>query len=165
MQTVFPNMQQVANRWVEQTQESGRSGNVFFEGRTIYSYGRHFPIATFVDPKKTAFPIVLFNSNRYSNSTAKHKSKVSAAIYKHAEPRRISVPMQSDTPNHRVVQLYFIREIQQALDKAKRARKYVTHHLGYAKHLRFDYNAYSEAFKLNWVKLVSIDDNVLKSAA
>ena len=44
--------------------------NMFFEGDTIYSYGYHFPIAI----KWKGY--LLFNDDRYSNSTARHQSYV-----------------------------------------------------------------------------------------
>ena len=55
MQTVFNNSM-VAHVWAQQTQAHGRNaGNTFyFEGPTIYSYGEHFPIATFVTTPKGA---------------------------------------------------------------------------------------------------------------
>lgn len=37
----------VAHLWAHQTQDHARNklGNFYFDGATIYSYGRHFPIA------------------------------------------------------------------------------------------------------------------------
>lgn len=54
---------------------SGKSGNMFIDGDTIYSYGYHFPIAT-----RLRDGLYLFNNIGYSNTTAKHKNHVSAAI-------------------------------------------------------------------------------------
>lgn len=61
--------------WASQTKQSGKGNNMFFEGKSIYSYGHHFEIARFIDERT-----VLFNSNGYSNTTAKHKSYVRSAI-------------------------------------------------------------------------------------
>lgn len=62
--------------WAAQWQDSGRTsnGSFYFEGRTIYSYGSHFPIAT-IDVET-----VFFTLNSYSNTTAKHISKTRAAV-------------------------------------------------------------------------------------
>lgn len=70
MKHVF-NTSEVAHIWAAQSQQSGRNaqGNFYFEGQTIYSYGRHFPIATIVGND------VLFTDKSYSNTTAKHISK------------------------------------------------------------------------------------------
>jgi hypothetical protein len=52
----------------------GRANNMFFKGSTIYSYGEHFPIATRTDE------VTFFNLNKYSNTTAKHKSLVRSGL-------------------------------------------------------------------------------------
>lgn len=67
---------EVPHLWANQSQNSARNaqGNVFFEGRTIFSYGKHFPIATIQGND------VLFTLRSYSNTTAKHISHVRGAI-------------------------------------------------------------------------------------
>lgn len=46
MKTVFTDISQVAHLWANQLQESARnSGNYYFNGDAIYSYGSHFMIA------------------------------------------------------------------------------------------------------------------------
>ena len=76
MKTVFDN-RQAAHVWAQQNQSSGRSsnGNLFFEGRTIYSYGYHFPLASFITNDT-----VFINSDSYSVSTSKHQGYVRNAI-------------------------------------------------------------------------------------
>jgi hypothetical protein len=48
MKTVFPT-DQISHLWAQQTLPRGKNsqGNFYFEGPTIFSYGSHFPIATF----------------------------------------------------------------------------------------------------------------------
>ena len=53
---------------------SGRTGHMFIEGDTIYSYGHHFPIA------RRSPQGFLFNSEGYSSTTGRHKSHVASAI-------------------------------------------------------------------------------------
>jgi len=65
MKTVFNN-NELAHVWAAQTQNEGRAGSFYFNGKTIYSYGSHFPIATMDDNN------VLFTKCTYSNTTAKH---------------------------------------------------------------------------------------------
>jgi len=55
-------------------QTTGTANNMFIDGDTIYSYGRHFPIARWYKG------VVLFNPDGYSNTTAKHKGKVLYAL-------------------------------------------------------------------------------------
>lgn len=73
MKKVFSN-NEVPHIWAQQTQNEGRGSNIFFEGATIYSYGKHFPMATIEGDT------VLFTLHRYSNTTAKHLSKTWSAV-------------------------------------------------------------------------------------
>lgn len=76
MKQVFSNHREVAHIWAQRNHPRGRTsdGNVYFEGSTIYSYGNHFPIATFIEEQ--ARTIVLYNADSYSVSTSKHQSHV-----------------------------------------------------------------------------------------
>ncbi len=65
MRTVFSN-NELAHVWATQSQNEGKANSFYFDGKTIYSYGRHFPIAT-IDGND-----VLFTKRSYSNTTAKH---------------------------------------------------------------------------------------------
>ena len=80
------NSSEVPHLWAHQTQDGARTpnGNLYFEGKTIYSYGAHFPIATFVSNAdgRTA---VLFTTRTYSITTAGHCSTVRQAI-QHLSP-------------------------------------------------------------------------------
>lgn len=69
------NNSQVAHVWAQQTKSSGKGNHFFFEWTTIYSYGHHFPIATFVQPK-----VVLLTTRLHSVSTAGHVAKVRQAV-------------------------------------------------------------------------------------
>lgn len=70
--------QNVAKLWIEQKQDSARNRcrNFYFEGRTIYSYGRHFPIAVITDKTLDGKRVILNTSRGYSSTTAGHKSTV-----------------------------------------------------------------------------------------
>lgn len=73
MKTRFSN-NEVPHIWALQNQHEGRGSNIFFEGATIFSYGKHFPIATIEGND------VLFTLRSYSNTTAKHISRTGGAI-------------------------------------------------------------------------------------
>lgn len=62
---------QVAHVWAQQTQSEGRNhnGQFYFEGRTIYSYGRHYPAGYIVNDST-----VLLNADKRSVTTSKHVS-------------------------------------------------------------------------------------------
>lgn len=78
MKTSFSNSE-CAHVWATQKQQEGHSLHMFFEGPTIYSYGRHYPIAHFIKSKDGAF--VLTNSDASSVTTeGKHKTAVRSAI-------------------------------------------------------------------------------------
>ena len=49
MKNIFTNSE-LAHTYANQSQQSGRnsSGSFYFDGKAIYSYGRHFPIANIV---------------------------------------------------------------------------------------------------------------------
>lgn len=79
MKTVFPNAD-LCHAWANQTQSEGKNsnGSIFFRNKTIYSYGSHFPIAKHA-VSADGKDIILFTERRYSNTTAKHISKVHRA--------------------------------------------------------------------------------------
>ena len=54
------------------------TGNFYFDGDTIYSYGSHFPIARHVKGKGGT-SAVLFTTKGYSATTAQHKAIVASA--------------------------------------------------------------------------------------
>lgn len=78
MKTVFTDISQVAHLWANQLQESARnSGNYYFNGDAIYSYGSHFMIAKHHENKKGN--VILFTTRSYSNTTAKQIGVTRAA--------------------------------------------------------------------------------------
>lgn len=83
MAQVFSN-DMVAHVWAQQSQQSGRSnnGHFYFEGRTLYSYGAHFPVGIFAAPGGPLF----LNADSYSVSTSKHQSYARRAV-SHVSPR------------------------------------------------------------------------------
>lgn len=75
MKTVL-SYSEVAHVWAHQSQDTARNSgsNFYFNGRTIYSYGSHFPIAT-IDGN-----VVFMTLRSYSNTTTKHIYLVRRAI-------------------------------------------------------------------------------------
>lgn len=67
----------VAHYWANKLQAEGRNcpRNFYFEGDTIYSYGRHFPIARHLPDGSVAI-----TTKKYSNTTNKHTWLVRHAV-------------------------------------------------------------------------------------
>lgn len=73
------NNREVCHLWANQSRPAASGSNLFFDGPTLYSYGRHFPVASIVPHPVTGRAIALFNRERYSNSTSKHQSYAHSA--------------------------------------------------------------------------------------
>jgi len=151
MRTVFNNSE-VAHVWASQQQASGKSGNIFFEGVSIYSYGYHFEMARFVRPD-----VVFLTTRGYSNTTAKHLSQARRAV---SHLTTFTVP---DFDDHAANLAYFITEASKRIDEAKRARSVykiesVLEHFdtGHIRH-------YAELFGLNLPELPAISSELRQS--
>lgn len=76
----------VAHNWAHQLQSKYKkdtvAGSLYYDGKTIYSYGYHFPIATIHEDKKRG-DVTFFTTRGYSNTTAKHISAVRSACSHH----------------------------------------------------------------------------------
>ena len=68
--------EEIVAAWIARSWRAGRNygGTLFFEDRTIYSYGWHFPIA-----RRLGGFAVLFNPGRYSPTTSRHQNLVRRA--------------------------------------------------------------------------------------
>lgn len=80
---------QVSHLWANKSQSEARNpgGNLFFHGPTIWSYGRHFAIASHLDNGR-----IIWNDATYSNTTAKQKWDVVRAMTQSQCNTRIDVP-------------------------------------------------------------------------
>ena len=67
---VFSTPDQVLHLWANQSQSDARSANVFFDGTTCYSYGRHYTLGILVKVK--GHTVAVINDRGYSVTTAKH---------------------------------------------------------------------------------------------
>lgn len=78
MAEVFSN-DMVAHVWAQQRQQSGRShnGNFYFEGRTLYSYGTHYPVGIFA---AVGGPVFLNSSKSSITTEGKHKDPAHHAV-------------------------------------------------------------------------------------
>lgn len=70
----YPNQIACAHAWAHGLSIDGKSSNLYFEGKVIYSYGEHFPIARIHNQ------IVFFTEASYSKTTSSHISLASSAV-------------------------------------------------------------------------------------
>lgn len=110
---VFPR-DEVAHLWAHQAQSSARdsSGNFFFTGRTIYSYGAHFVMAHILSDEcgPTLAGRVLWNDETRSNTTSKHQSIVRQALTQQQHKTAIHLPGMNESAS---------RAIERALEQKR----------------------------------------------
>jgi Ni/Co efflux regulator RcnB len=145
MKTVVPN-QMVAHLWAHQAQEHAKNGkgSFYFDGRTIYSYGFHFPIATYVE-NSAGGRAILFTSKSYSVTTAGHMSRARRAIP--PDVTVFTVPTVTE-PDHRKNLESYAQGIASAAKHAIRARSEWNrgHYLDSITRLTAEAKAYAEFF-------------------
>lgn len=78
MKRVFGSNSQVMHLWANQSQSDARAGSVFFEGKSIYSYGRHYELGRLVTYKGKQ--VALINTQGYSVTTSSHISQAFSAV-------------------------------------------------------------------------------------
>lgn len=139
MKQVFSDISQVAHLWANQLQEHARnSGNFYFNGKTIYSYGSHFPIAKHVVNDK-GMTGVLFTERTYSNTTAKH-----IAVVRQAASHKNIIYCNSPEATHEDNFKAWTRQaevIAANLLKARKPEKYLSE-LGYIRNKVEHYAAF-----------------------
>jgi len=116
--------QQVAHLWAHQSQSEAytQSRNFYFEENTIYSYGRHFPIASIVT-SGSGEERVFMTTRGYSNTTAKHIRHVWSAVPNKSEIIKCYNPQNASWLLHAENILRYIVEIEGAIKKMSSARK------------------------------------------
>lgn len=123
MKNVFNNSD-LAHAYANQTQNSGRNsnGSFYFEGKTIYSYGKHFPIAKIVS-NDNGLDCMLFTYRTYSNTTAKQISIVRNATRQY---KKIYCYSPEDSHEINFKAWLNLAEIQaEKLQKAKKPELYL----------------------------------------
>ena len=67
MKTIYSSNTELTETFNKQSQSFGKANSLFFEDNTLYSYGRHYPLALFIEPNT-----ILINDTGYSVTTGKH---------------------------------------------------------------------------------------------
>jgi hypothetical protein len=148
---VFPT-DEIPHLWAHKSQESARNpgGNLFFEGASIYSYGRHFEIARHVDRVEgvNTYSCILLTTRGYSVTTASHISLVRRAI-SHLKVFSVEVFSTTDLAHEANVADYRSR-VQALAEKSKRARSNKSNLALAAQALAAEANSYISFFGLNY---------------
>ena len=113
------NNSMVAHLWANEKEESARGSNLFFEGRSIYSYGYHFEVGRIVR-NKCGEKAYLLNDKYYSSSTCKHQHCVRSAIPTGSKVFYVGYNM-SNTGNMTFVTSK-LESIKKAIGKYQKAR-------------------------------------------
>ena len=135
MRKGFSNHHEVCHIWAQQKQSEGKASRIFFEDKSIYSYGRHFEMARFIGANT-----VFITTRKYSVTTAKHLSLVRRAV---SHKTVFEVPSFTD---HAENVQHYIELARESFDKAKRARTSTTYLLGVAKNTVTVLREYLEQF-------------------
>jgi hypothetical protein len=156
----------VAHLWANRSQDCARNGrNFYFDGPSIYSYGRHFEIARHVERRGRR--AILFTVRTYSNTTAKHICEVRGAIRGHDVPV-FSVANMGESPGEvRGNWRSYLERIATAQDELKRARAAWRIELlsGTVSRLIREANAYADFYGLRFKRLVPDSSTIQDIAA
>jgi hypothetical protein len=113
------NNSMVAHLWANEKQESANGSNFYFEGESIYSYGRRFEVGRIVRNKRGE-KAYLINDIYRSSSTSKHQCCVRNAIPTGSKVFSVGYNM-SNTGNMAFV-TSGLESIKDAIEKYKKAR-------------------------------------------
>jgi hypothetical protein len=119
MKKVFSDQSKVAHLWAnkEQDEATNQGRSFFFNRETIYSYGRHFPIAKHVQDQ-AGNDYILFTERGYSNTTSKHIS-ITRGACRNSEIVYCYNPDNGHESNFK----YWFDEIEAEINKLAKARK------------------------------------------
>lgn len=166
MRNVLRNSSEVMHIFAQRSQHCGKCGNVFFEQNVLYSYGHHFPMAVFHDKKvkfrkgwkitaDTDKTIVLINSRKYSNTTAKHLSEARSALSQYTQIE-CPAPMAENKDDHAKNLAYFKDQIETNSRRMIAARKYAELYRQDAELNAQNGNAYIAFFGLKAKKFTTV---------
>ena len=150
-QHMYSRGSQVAHIWAQQgaiTWARNGSNSIYFQSSIIYSYGAHFPIAQF--HKNTAGETcVLFTTEKYSSTTAKHISYAARAIpdcipiFNFPLTREYQAALNNDPKAaHTFVMQWAEQQVSENIVKASRARSNASYLLQTAAEYQANVNRY-----------------------
>ena len=151
------NNSKLAHNWANKIKDSGKGSSMFYEGDTIYSYGRHFKIAEFITVGENTF--VAYNYSSYSNSTNKHQAHVRNAIPPNFDVIKV-IDMGFGYYGHEKNLKHYINKIDEHLIKAKRSNKYKEFQLRETKSFILCLFEYLRLFKIDLSQYAELLSNM-----
>lgn len=151
------NNSQVAHIWAQDHDASATGSHFYCAGGTIYSYGSHFPIATF-ETAPNGERVVLFTTRGYSSTTARHINLARRAIASSRAVIRVEHPRNEVDPqawleNNR-------DDIEREAHRIHRARKYKG--IGRIERLIEDRNDFIRCWQIPDSERIEISDELLE---
>lgn len=130
MKYVYATNASLIHAFAQNNSERGKCGNLFFEGKKLYSYGYHYLLAEFIKDKEGK-DCILINDKGYSVSTRKHIGIVTQATRQYKQyfaksiddalvVRRLHT-LNDKLPNARKIDMY-ISEIIGIVETYKKQR-------------------------------------------
>ena len=152
-------LRSIAHQWAHGVDKKYSRQNIFAENRTIFSYGRHFPMARFYGPD-----VVLMTTHGYSVSTSRHLSYVRQAIPSrckvfHVDKVSTSYGEALNKAEHKENLKVMIEDIGRVVVKSQRPRLRADTRaalLAGAERMRARANEYRAQFKLGGKPIASI---------
>jgi hypothetical protein len=142
MQTSLRSTRACIHIWAQQTQESGRAGNVRFEDKTLYSY--ETPIATLVTQgTRTA---ALLSTGYWSKTTAAHQTVAERATQQYPRFHVNDLGTYGATPDHRGNLDDYGRRYLSALSRLYNSRALYDRHRQELETLREEARGYARFF-------------------
>lgn len=118
------NNSMVAHLWANEKKEFARGSNFFFEGKSIYSYGRHFEAGRIVRNKRGEKAYLVNNEPR-SVSTSKHLNYIYSAIPTGSKVFPIGYNMSDDGSMAFIIsRLELIKEVIEKYKKVRTSLSY-----------------------------------------
>lgn len=111
MKTIYNSNTELIETFNKQSQSYGKANSLFFEDNMLYSYGRHYPLALFIEPNT-----ILINDTGYSVTTGKH-----IRIAKDATSKRKQI-LTSEIELGQVLQQF--EQLEYKLNKARKPQIY-----------------------------------------
>jgi len=143
MKKAFRTTAECCHKWPQQTQNEGNAGEVFFEGKTIYSFGHHFPIASFVKPD-----VVLFTTKSVRQVTARHKGSTYSAIPSSIKIFDVPNVLANEKADHKANAEWMLQDARDRFARAKKSRLYAENEFSRALSQEQEAHIYAEMFKV-----------------
>lgn len=147
---------EVARDWVrnrgEPISREMKGSRMYHDGRTIWSYGPHWPIARWVRSSTGAMGVFM-NPGHYSPSTSHHHSHVSSALYSDGRGARIFHVHPNCSDSFAKAEKEYLDNIREQLEAAHKPRirqKTRTWHTLEAERYYQEMCAFNEFYQCGW---------------